>query len=100
MFTEDLTAFFDLDGFAEQATGVNAFNEPVSFPVIFDAPGSVAAGGLYGMASSKPSATTASINVIDEWDRWELTIKGIQYAVVEHKPDGTGVSVLVLEALP
>lgn len=99
MFAEDLSAFFDLDGFADLAEGFGAHGQAVSFPVIFDAPAGVGNVGAYGMATSQPSVTTPTANVIEHWSGWELSIQGKTYAVVAHEPDGTGLSVLTLERM-
>lgn len=98
MFAEDLTPFFDLDGFADLAEGFGAHGQAVSFPVIFDAPAVVASVAACGMATSQPSVTTPTANIIEDWSGWELAINGKTYTVAAHEPDGTGISRLLLEA--
>ena len=99
MFTEDLSAFLDLGGFAVQATALNESAVQVQIPVIFDAAGSVSTTGLMGMAGTQPTCTLQTSDVVAAWQGWQLTINGDDYAAVAHTPDGTGLSILTLEKL-
>lgn len=50
-----------------------------------------------GMASSQPAFTTLTANVVGEAVGQLLTIHGTSYYVAAHEPDGTGMSLLLLE---
>jgi hypothetical protein len=105
-FTEDFTAFFNPDtpGFVQTTlAGV-----PVGG--IFDAAYELASVGGAGMATSRPVLTLATGSVpprVADWfayfteplDPLELlvTINYSTYQVVGHEPDGTGISLLLLE---
>lgn len=64
---------------------------------IFDAAYQSAEVGLSGMASTQPGFTLASASVPAGVTGLVLVHAGVSYTVVEHQPDGTGVSVLLLE---
>jgi len=100
MFTEDLTPFFDLAGFAYEATWTPAAGGgPYSVQVIFDNPdynNSLGDAGDTGlaprcMASDVQLAQGAGITRNDS-----LVINGTTYKVADINPDGTGVTTLVL----
>jgi len=93
MLTEDLTVFFDTtNGFAQQATLGG-----VAVQVIFDNDYAAAAVGMVGMATSGPICYAPSANVGADPVGQPLVINGVTYTVAEHRPDGHGVSALVLE---
>lgn len=50
-----------------------------------------------GMASTQPSFTTLTDNVVGEAVGQLLTIGDASYYVAAHEPDGTGMSLLLLE---
>lgn len=52
-----------------------------------------------GMASTQPAFTTLTANVVvvGEAVGQLLTINGVSYYVAAHEPDGTGMSLLLLE---
>ena len=50
-----------------------------------------------GMASTQPAFTTLTDNVVGEAVGQLLTINGTSYYVAAHEPDGTGMSLLLLE---
>jgi hypothetical protein len=93
MFTEDLSTFFDASsGFAQQATLDGAAVE-----VIFDDSYAQSMVGIAGMATSRPSVLVRSTAVAADPVGLPLVVGADQYVIAEHHPDGTGVSVLVLE---
>lgn len=107
-FVEDLTAFFNADEFAVQTTLAG-----VTVRGIFDNAYALADVGGAGMASTQPTLTlpTAQIPLIVlDWFRYyatpfdpadlQMQIAGATYKVVAHEPDGTGVSLLLLELVP
>lgn len=50
-----------------------------------------------GMASTQPAFTTLTTNVTGEAVGQLLVINGTSYYVAAHEPDGTGMSLLLLE---
>ena len=50
-----------------------------------------------GMASTQPAFTTLTNNVVGEAVGQLLVIHGTSYYVAAHEPDGTGMSLLLLE---
>lgn len=50
-----------------------------------------------GMASTQPAFTTLTANVVGEAVGQLLTIGDASYYVAAHEPDGTGMSLLLLE---
>lgn len=106
MFAEDLSAFFDVsNGFAVTATLAG-----VVCTGIFDNGYTRANLGGMGMASSQPTLTLPSASVPAQVLGWfsssaeppvavdlHVTIGQKVYQIVAHEPDGTGISVLVLE---
>ena len=106
-FVEDLTAFFNADEFAVQTTLAG-----VVVRGIFDNAYQLADVGGAGMAGTQPTLTlpTAQIPpVVIDWFRHyaepfdpsdlHLQIAGATYKAVAHEPDGTGVSLLLLERI-
>lgn len=92
MFAEDLTHFFDLQGFAVSAT---LAGEAVRG--VFDNGSSLGNVGI-GMAGTQPAFTLATASIVGEAVGQALVIGSASYLVAVHEPDGTGVSRLVLEA--
>lgn len=107
--TEDFSVFFSADEFA-----VSASCAGVEISGIFDAPherGNVGGMGM-GMASVQPTFTLPTASVPPSVAGWfsavadpsvpvnlDIIIASATYRIVAHEPDGTGLSVLVLERL-
>lgn len=91
-FAEDFTAFFDTDEFAVSAT-LNA----VSVVGIFAKAYQATYPGGAGLGSSAPSFTLKTSDVPASPVGKSLVYSATTYTVAEHHPDGTGVSVLLLE---
>ncbi len=92
-FAEDLSAFFDTgNGFAVTATLAGG-----QVLGIFDQAYALANVGIAGMASTAPTFTLATSDVPASPAGASLVVNGTTYLVVEHQPDGTGMSVLILE---
>lgn len=91
-FSEDLTPFFDLAGFASPATIAG-----VPVRGIFDRPHQLASVGAYGVASTQPTYTLRSADVPAGVVGLSLVHAATSYTVAAHEPDGTGISTLVLE---
>lgn len=93
MFTEDYSAFFDVaNGFAVSAT-LNG----VAVSGIFDNGNSIGAVGMMGMANTTPSFMLPTASVPASPIGISLVTGSASYLVASHEPDGTGVSVLLLE---
>ena len=91
-FTEDLSVFFNEDEFAVSATLDGA-----SVTGIFDNGYTLGAVGPTGMASAAPMFRLPTASVPASPHGKSLVTGGITYRVVGHEPDGTGVSILLLE---
>lgn len=91
-FAEDFTVFFKASEFASNATLAG-----LAVTGVFDAAYESGAVGLSGMSSTQPGYTLASASVPAGVVGQLLVQAGVSYTVVEHQPDGTGVSVLLLE---
>lgn len=93
MFSEDLGAFFGVaNGFA-----VNAMLNSVSVSGIFDDSNSLGSVGMMGMASTAPSFVLPTASVPASPIGLPLVLGSASYLVAAHEPDGTGISVLLLE---
>lgn len=87
----DLTPFFADDVFA-----IAAVLAGTAVRGIFDG-AYVSAGAGLGMACSVPAFTLPTASVPAEVVGSTLAIDAVSYFVAEHQPDGTGVSILLLE---
>lgn len=87
-FTEDLTPFFSVAEFASSAT-----LDGVSVAGIFD--------NQYidalGVATRQPMFTLPTADAAAATTSSELVVEGVPYRVRSVEPDGTGVTVLMLE---
>jgi hypothetical protein len=93
----DLVAFFDTDAFAQTATYTRIGYPSVSISVIFDSEYSVVEGVVEtGMGVPAPQALCKSSDVANASRGDTLLVGGMTYYVLEVKPDGTGVTTLVL----
>jgi len=101
-FDADLLAMFDLNDFAVTATyqvmvdGTPISSAPISG--IFDQDYFEVIDSNAVVESSQPAFTcrTSDVSSVSHGDI--LTINSIDYKIVGNKPDGTGMSVLPLEA--
>ena len=91
-FTEDLAPFFDTDEFAVDAT-LNG----VAVRGIFDNSYQLGDVGGQGMASTAPVLTLATTDVPASPVGKSVVINSVSFVVAAHEPDGTGVSLLLLE---
>ena len=101
MFVEDFTPFFDADSVGVSiATVGGVAGVGVQFSNAY-ALGNV---GALGMSSSQPAITLPDAAVpADPVGSAVVITQGNgmgHYLVAAHEPDGTGISVLVLEAAP
>jgi hypothetical protein len=94
MFTENLSPFFEVTGFA-----VSAQLDGVWVRGIFDAEYSLGSVGVVGLASSQPAFTLPTASVPAAPVGRALVVNARGYIVAAHEPDGTGVSRLLLEAV-
>lgn len=90
MFTEDFSTFF-----AEFGRDATLGGEAVLG--VFDNAYALGNVGVVGMAGSQPMFTLPTASVPADPVGQSLVIGADEYLVVEHQPDGTGVSRLVLE---
>jgi hypothetical protein len=92
-FTEDFSAFFSADEFAQKVTLGG-----VEVRVLFDAAYALASVGAYGMAGAQPQLTLATADVPADPIGLAVLVGSNAYTVAAHEPDGTGISVLHLES--
>lgn len=92
-FSEDLDVFFDtVNGFAEEVT---FDGDPVA--MIFDAAFFEDELGAAGVESTRPAAL-AKVADVGEAPHDSLIVRGgVTYKVVGNRPDGTGLTLLILE---
>ena len=64
---------------------------------IFDSSSAIGSVGPYGMATTAPQLTIATASVPASPVGLPVVANGVNYLIAEHMPDGTGISVLVLE---
>jgi hypothetical protein len=95
VFEEDLTLFLSPSEFSVPAQAVTRFGEVVQFQVIFDNAYADALGGF--AESSGPTALVQSALVQDLAHGSQIEISARTWRVVEIRPDGTGMTTLVLE---
>lgn len=91
MFTEDFSTYFA--EFGSDATLGGA-----AVRGVFDNAYALGNVGVVGMAGSQPMFTLPTASVPADPVGQSLGMGSAVYEVVEHRPDGTGISVLVLEA--
>ena len=91
-FAEDLSVFFNPAEFADPATLGG-----VAVQGIFDKAYQFADVGGSGMAATQPVYTLATSAVPANPVGTTLVVGGVSYSVAAHEPDGTGVSLLLLE---
>ena len=97
MIDLDLESFFDIDAFAQIATYTRLGYPAIQIRVIFDSEYSVSEGvgepGT-GVASPQAHCKTADVGYASHGDT--LAVDGTTYYVQEVRPDGTGVTTLIL----
>lgn len=91
-FTEDLTPFFADFGVPVTIAG----GQPVQG--IFDNAYQSGGAGAWGIATTQPAVTLATAHVPANPVDQPVLVAGVSYTVVAHQPDGTGLSVLILES--
>lgn len=92
-FTEDFTAYFNTGDFAFSATVAG-----VAVKGIFDKAYQLGNVGVTGIATTAPVLTLATAVVPADPVGTAVVVSGVSYTVAAHEPDGTGVSLLLLEA--
>lgn len=92
MFTEDISAFYNVSELASSVT-LNG----VSVAAIFDNGYSAGAVGIMGVASTQPALSVATSLVPTNPVGLNAVVNGITYTIAAHEPDGTGISALYLE---
>lgn len=88
-FAEDFTVY--LADFGESVT-----LDGVTVTAIFDEAYVTASAGL-GLAATSPALVLPSDSVPATPEGAAVVVRGASYSVAEHRPDGTGGSVLLLE---
>ena len=81
-----------------QAFGVSLTLGAATVRAIVDKGYSGAQVGIAGMATTQPMLTLGTADVPEPVVGVSVTVDSVPYVVAEHRPDGTGLSVLLLEA--
>lgn len=93
MLTEDLRAFLDPAIFGELVT----VGGSVGVRAIFDEPYAAGNVGTNGMATNTPALTLATADVPASPYGQPVVVRGLDYVIAAHEPDGTGLSRLLLQ---
>lgn len=98
MFTENLDDFLDVGDFAEAATYTPDGGAAVSINGIFDLTYvDIETGGGVPISGLKAVFTCKASDVAAEPEGDTVTARGVNYTIMVHQPDGTGLTLLVLE---
>lgn len=92
MFAENLAPFFKASGLGVAVTVDGAARE-----AIFDAEHQLGGLAVAGIAAAQPMLTLPTAHVPASPVGKAAVIGSTTYTIVEHQPDGTGVSRLMLE---
>lgn len=93
----DVHAFFDTDAFAQTAVYTRLGYVGIQIPVIFDTEYSVVQEiGELGMGVPAPQALCKTVDVENASRGDTLAVGGTTYYVHEVRPDGTGITTLIL----
>jgi len=93
----DLDAFFGSDAFAQTAVYTRSGYPSVQIPVIFDSGYSITQEiGEPGIGVPSPQAMCKTADVGNASRGDTLVVNGTTYYVQEVRPDGTGVTTLIL----
>lgn len=92
---EDLALYFDTDATAGLASAVTLDGQAKA--AIFDNEYQLGTVANTGMATTMPMLTLPTSSVPASPVGKAAVVGGVTYTVVEHQPDGTGVSRLMLE---
>ena len=98
MALEELSAFFDTTEHGTAATFTRAGPPGVSVVCVFRNEFFQVDDGMVAVESSQPLVTVESSKITGVAHGDTMTIDGTTYNIVAIKPDGTGVTDLVLEA--
>ena len=93
---ENFDEFLDTDDFAVSATYTPESGSGTSINGIFDAEYLAVEEGMVGVMSSSPMFLTQTSNVSSEDGSGNLQVNGTTYNIIEVKPDGTGMTHLIL----
>lgn len=97
-FEEDLSPFFDVDGFGVPFTYIPEVGAPISAVGIFDDAFYAAQGGEVSVAGSQPQLQYPTASIPDEPIYGEgIQVNGKEYSITSIQPDGTGITTLMLE---
>ena len=91
--TEDLSAFFDTEEFADEAT-ITTDTDTLSVNGIYDS----AYEEVFGSNGSSPTFLCVEVDVILAKKGDAVTVKSKDFRIASMKPDGIGLTALMLEA--
>lgn len=96
MLQFNIAPFFNPGHFAHEAVFAGV-NEPVH--VIFDDAYAVSSVGELGMATTHPTLLLPAAVVPDAVRGMQVQVAGRHFVVEDAQPDGTGMTLLILEVL-
>jgi len=96
-FIEDLSPFFDNNDFAITVTLTPVVGLPTTFSGIFDDEYRAFDAGEVDVIGSNPRLHTASTSVSTAKVGDTITANSKNYKIVNFEPDGTGITVIILE---
>lgn len=97
-FTEDLSLFYDTEGFAVEASFKHGSGSAVTIRGIFDnAYYAVDTQAEVDIACTQPRFQCATSSVASAAEGDKLTLDGVEYTIIDIQPDGTGVTMLILQ---
>ena len=96
MLTEDFGIFFDTDDFASTASYTPDGGSAKEIKGIFDKEYLAGEIGEIEMMSAAPMFLTKTSDIPNENGTGTLVISGTTYKIVNVKPDGTGITMLIL----
>lgn len=99
-FNEDLDAFFSTDDFAVTATWTPDGGDPSVITGIFDNEYIEGVGdGEVDFEATHPMFLVKTADVPDVAQGDQLSVNSTSYRIVNVQPDGTGLTLLILEEL-
>lgn len=96
-FTENLNEFLSTDDFAVEATFTPSAGDAATIRGIFDAEFvAIDPGGSVGVSTAAPMFQARTVDVTNAYGG-TLAVNSTTYDIIEVRPDGTGMTTLILQ---
>jgi len=96
-FTENLNEFLNTDDFAVEATFTPSVGDAATIYGIFDAEYvTIDPGGTVGISTAAPVFQARTVDVVGAYGG-TLAVNSTTYDIIEVRPDGTGMTTLILQ---